>query len=51
MPVGYQGEAFSHSDRAAGELFPDRERVGFENFAGAFGALVSGEMGRLLSNG
>ena len=48
MPVGYQGEAFSYSDRAAGELFPDRERVGFENFVGAFEALVSGEMGRLV---
>ena len=48
MPVGYQGESFSYSDRAASELFPDRERIGFENFVAAFDALTDGEVGRLV---
>ena len=48
MPVGYQGESFSYSDRAASELFPDRERIGFENFVGAFDALTDGKVGRLV---
>jgi prephenate dehydratase len=48
MPVGYQGEAFSYSDRAAGELFPDRERIGLENFVDAFDALIGGEVASLV---
>ncbi|MDF1595317.1 MAG: prephenate dehydratase domain-containing protein [Acidimicrobiia bacterium] len=48
MPVGYQGEAFSYSDRAAGELFPNRQRIGFENFVDAFAALTAGDVGRLV---
>ncbi len=48
MPVGYQGETYSYSDRAARELFPDRDRIGFENFVDAFDALMEGEVARLV---
>lgn len=48
MPVGYQGESFSYSDKATSELFPDRDRIGFESFVSAFEALMNGEVGRLV---
>lgn len=48
MQIGYQGEGLSYSDRAAGELFPDADRVGFRNFATAFAALASGSVERLV---
>ncbi|MEX1280251.1 MAG: prephenate dehydratase domain-containing protein [Acidimicrobiia bacterium] len=48
MPIGYQGEAFSYSHTAAGELFGDRERIGFSTFPAAFDALVEGAVSRLV---
>ncbi len=48
MPVGYQGEAFSYSFTAAGELFPGNERIGFPNFPAAFDALMAGDVARLV---
>lgn len=48
MPVGYQGEPFSYSFTAAGELFPGHDRVGFPNFPAAFDALVDGTVARLV---
>ena len=48
MRIGYQGEGLSYSDRAAGELFPDSERIGFRNFATAFAALAAGDVERLV---
>jgi prephenate dehydratase len=48
MPVGFQGETFSYSDRAASELFGDNERKGFRTFAGAFRALREGSVSRLV---
>jgi prephenate dehydratase len=48
MNIGFQGERFSYSDQAAVELFPDNHRLGFETFAGAFDALASGDVDRLV---
>lgn len=48
MRVGYQGEAFSYSDQASAELFPDGERVGYGSFVAAFEALDRGEVERLV---
>lgn len=48
MRIGYQGEAHSYSDRAARDLFPDDDRVGFPTFVGAFEALASGGVDRLV---
>lgn len=48
MPVGYQGEPFSYSHTAAGEMFPGSERVGYPNFPAAFDALVSEVVARLV---
>lgn len=48
MKVGYQGEDFSYSDRAASEMFPDEERIGFPSFVAAFEALAAKEVGRLV---
>jgi hypothetical protein len=48
MRIGFQGEAFSYSDQAGGELFPDQERVGFATFVAAFEALRDGEVGLLV---
>lgn len=48
MIVGYQGEAGSYSFRAAGELMPDAERVGFASFVAAFHALADGAVDRLV---
>lgn len=48
MQIGYQGEAFSYSDRAARELFPDHDRTGFPTFVAAFEALAAGTVDRLV---
>src|SRR5690606_41043841 len=48
MIIGYQGEAFSYSDRASRELFPEDERIGFPSFVAAFEALASKEVDRLV---
>ena len=48
MRVGYQGEPFSYSFRAANELFPDAEHVGQHTFVAAFAALESGDVDRLV---
>lgn len=48
MPIGYQGEVYSYSHTAAGELFPDRDKVGFSTFPGAFDALVAGKVAKLV---
>ncbi len=47
MAIGYQGEPHSYSHRAASELYPDREKVGYGNFHSAFRALSDGDV-RLL---
>ena len=39
MRIGYQGEPYSYSYRAVGEIFPDDEPVGFTSFVAAFDAL------------
>jgi prephenate dehydratase len=48
MPIGYQGEEFSYSHTAAGELFPDGERIGFSTFPAAFDALVEERVSKLV---
>ncbi|HLT97458.1 MAG TPA: prephenate dehydratase domain-containing protein [Acidimicrobiia bacterium] len=48
MRVGYQGEAYSYSDRACRELFPADEHVGFHSFVAAFEGLARGEVERLV---
>ncbi len=48
MRVGYQGEPHSYSHRAAGEVFPDGEHVGFRTFVAAFAALDAGMVERLV---
>jgi prephenate dehydratase len=48
MRIGYQGEHHSYSDQASIELFPDGDRMGFETFVAAFGALRDGEVDRLV---
>jgi len=48
MRIGYQGEAYSYSYRAVGELFPDGEPVGLSSFVAAFAALGSAEVDRLV---
>ncbi|MFP3915017.1 MAG: prephenate dehydratase [Actinomycetota bacterium] len=48
MRIGYQGEVYSYSDRASGELYPDEERVGFPSFVAAFEALAAKEVDRLV---
>lgn len=48
MRIGYQGEAFSYSDRASSELFPNDERIGFPSFVAAFEALADGDVDRLV---
>jgi prephenate dehydratase len=39
--VAYQGEAGAYSDEAAQVVRPGATTVGYENFAGAFGALIA----------
>jgi prephenate dehydratase len=46
--VGYQGEPYSYSWRAAGELFPEGEAIGLHGFAEAFRALDAGKVDRLV---
>lgn len=48
MRVGYQGEPFSYSFRAANELFPEAEHLGQHTFVAAFAALEEGEVDRLV---
>jgi len=48
MRVGYQGEPFSYSFRAVGELFPDADPIGQHTFVAAFAALEAGEVDRLV---
>lgn len=48
MHIGYQGEAFSYSDRAARELYPDEERSGYPSFVRAFEALAERRVDRLV---
>jgi prephenate dehydratase len=48
MRIGFQGEAYSYSDQASSELFPDGERVGFPSFVAAFDAIGAGEVDRLV---
>lgn len=48
MQIGYQGEAYSYSDRASSELFPDDPRVGYPSFVAAFEALAGGDIDRLV---
>lgn len=48
MRIGFQGEAFSYSDRASSELFPDHDRVGYPSFVAAFEALAATEIDRLV---
>jgi len=48
MRIGYQGEPFSYSYRAAGELFPKGELVGHHTFVAAFAALAAGDVDRLV---
>ncbi len=48
MRIGFQGEAFSYSDRASSELFPDAERTGFTSFVSAFEALADEAIDRLV---
>lgn len=48
MKVGYQGEAYSYSDRASTDLFPDDDRIGYPSFVAAFEALAAKEVERLV---
>jgi len=48
MKVGYQGERFSYSFRAATELFSDAEHVGLHSFVAAFAAMEDGTVDRLV---
>lgn len=48
MRIGYQGEAYSYSDRACREMFPDEERIGFPSFVAAFEALAAKVVERLV---
>ncbi|MDH3499839.1 MAG: bifunctional chorismate mutase/prephenate dehydratase, partial [Acidimicrobiia bacterium] len=48
MRIGFQGESRSYSHRAAGQLFPGDERVGFPTFASAFHAMNDKDVDRLV---
>lgn len=48
MLIGFQGEAFSYSDRASSELFAGHDRVGYPSFVVAFEALGAGSVDRLV---
>ncbi len=48
MRIGYQGEPYSYSFRAANELFPDDEHIGEQSFVAAFAALEAGDVDRLV---
>lgn len=46
--IGYQGEEFSYSHRAAVEMYPKGEPVGLVTFVACFGALEEGRVDRLV---
>ncbi len=48
MRIGYQGEPYSYSHRAVGELFSEGEAIGLHGFVEAFAALRSGAVDRLV---
>jgi prephenate dehydratase len=48
VKIGYQGEPGSYSHRAAGEVFPEGQLVGYGSFAAAFGALEAAAVDRLV---
>jgi prephenate dehydratase len=48
MRIGFQGESYSYSDQAAGELFPRLARVGYPSFVAAFEAIRDDEVDRLI---
>ncbi|HLU31757.1 MAG TPA: prephenate dehydratase domain-containing protein [Acidimicrobiia bacterium] len=48
MKIGFQGEAYSYSDRASRDLFPDGDRIGFPSFVAAFEALAAKDVERLV---
>ncbi len=48
MRIGFQGEQHSYSDRAATELFPADERIGYATFLAAFEALAGGDVEHLV---
>src|SRR5690606_23549211 len=48
MRIGYQGEAYSYSDRASRELYPEHERIGVPSFVAAFEALAAKDVDRLV---
>ncbi|MBT8198646.1 MAG: bifunctional chorismate mutase/prephenate dehydratase [Acidimicrobiia bacterium] len=48
MRIGFQGEAFSYSYRAVGELFPDAVASGHASFVEAFQGLEDGDVERLV---
>lgn len=48
MRIGFQGEAFSYSDQASSELFPDDRRIGYPAFVAAFEALRDGAVDLLV---
>ena len=48
MRIGFQGETHSYSYRAASELFPSGEFVGFPSFAAEFHALEHDGIDRLV---
>jgi prephenate dehydratase len=48
MRIGYQGEPYSYSYRAVGEVFPSGQAIGFSSFVAAFAGLDAGEVDRLV---
>lgn len=48
MRIGYQGEVYSYSHQVATELFADEDLCGYSNFSGAFAAMRTGEVDRLV---
>ncbi|MGD2051511.1 MAG: prephenate dehydratase domain-containing protein, partial [Acidimicrobiia bacterium] len=48
MRIGYQGEPYSYSHRAAVELYPGDEHVGLPSFVAAFLALEEEDVARLV---
>jgi len=48
MKIGYQGERYSYSDRAALEMFPAGDLTGYPSFVAAFAALAAAEVERLV---
>lgn len=48
MRIGYQGEPYSYSHRAAVETYPDGEAVGLPTFVSCFAALEEGTVDRLV---